>query len=95
MQPTFFRKASASVVGPTSDIVKPAHVGLLDYEVELALVIGAPIPVGTRITDANIADYVAGLVLTNDVSAREAATDQGASSTSRSRTRHSPRPVRG
>lgn len=77
VQPTFFRKASASVVGPTSDIVKPAHVGLLDYEVELALVIGAPIPVGTRITDANIADYVAGLVLTKDVSAREVQLTKG------------------
>jgi len=33
IQPTFFRKASGSVVGPTSPIVKPAHVRLLDYEV--------------------------------------------------------------
>jgi len=71
IQPTFFRKASGSVVGPTSDIVRPGHVRLLDYEVELGLVIGDPVPVGTTITDANIADYVAGLVIANDISARD------------------------
>ena len=71
VQPTFFRKASGSVVGPSSDIVKPGHVRLLDYEVELGLVVGAPVPVGTTLTQANLADYVAGLVITNDVSARD------------------------
>jgi 2-keto-4-pentenoate hydratase/2-oxohepta-3-ene-1,7-dioic acid hydratase in catechol pathway len=68
---TFFRKASASVSGPTDPIVKPAHVRLLDYEVELGLVFGATMPIGTRVTPGNIADFVAGLVVTNDVSARD------------------------
>jgi len=68
---TFFRKASASINGPFDDIVKPSHVALLDYEVEIGLVIGRAIPVGTSISDANLADYVAGLVVTNDVSARD------------------------
>ncbi|OBK27636.1 fumarylacetoacetase [Mycobacterium asiaticum] len=68
---TFFRKASASICGPFDDIVKPAHVQLLDYEVEIGLVIGHPIPVGTSISDTNLADFIAGLVVTNDVSARD------------------------
>lgn len=68
---TFFRKASASICGPSADIVKPAHVQLLDYEVEIGLVIGRPIAVGTSISDTNLADYIAGLVVTNDVSARD------------------------
>lgn len=68
---TFFRKASASICGPNADIVKPAHVQLLDYEVEIGLVIGRPIAVGTSISDTNLADYIAGLVVTNDVSARD------------------------
>lgn len=68
---TFFRKASASISGPFADIVKPRHVRLLDYEVEIGLVIGCSIPVGTEITEANLADYIAGLVVTNDVSARD------------------------
>src|SRR5580693_628734 len=32
---TFFRKASGSIAGPVDDIVTPAHVRLLDYEVEI------------------------------------------------------------
>ncbi len=68
---TFFRKASASINGPFDDIVKPQHVKLLDYEVEIGLVIGRAIPVGTSISDANLADFIAGLVVTNDVSARD------------------------
>jgi 2-keto-4-pentenoate hydratase/2-oxohepta-3-ene-1,7-dioic acid hydratase in catechol pathway len=68
---TFFRKASASISGPFDEIVKPSHVRLLDYEVEIGLVIGQPIPVGTSISDANLAEFIAGLVVTNDVSARD------------------------
>jgi 2-keto-4-pentenoate hydratase/2-oxohepta-3-ene-1,7-dioic acid hydratase in catechol pathway len=68
---TFFRKASASISGPFDDIVKPAHVKFLDYEVEIGVVIGRDIPVGTQISESNLADYIAGLVVTNDVSARD------------------------
>ncbi len=68
---TFFRKASGSITGPVGDIVKPTHVRLLDYEVEIGLVIGRDVPVGTTITADNLAGYVCGLVVTNDVSARD------------------------
>jgi 2-keto-4-pentenoate hydratase/2-oxohepta-3-ene-1,7-dioic acid hydratase in catechol pathway len=68
---TFFRKASGSVTGPFGDIVKPEHVKLLDYELEIGLVIGRELPVATEVTEANLADYVSGLVVTNDVSARD------------------------
>jgi len=68
---TFFRKASGSITGPVAEIVKPRHVRLLDYEVEIGLVIGRDIRVGTTISADNLADYVCGLVVTNDVSARD------------------------
>src|ERR1700741_1168108 len=68
---TFFRKASASINGPLDDIVKPSHVKLLDYEVEIGIVFGRAIPVGTTISDANLAEFIAGLVVANDVSARD------------------------
>jgi 2-keto-4-pentenoate hydratase/2-oxohepta-3-ene-1,7-dioic acid hydratase in catechol pathway len=68
---TFFRKASGSITGPSGDIVKPSHVRFLDYEVEIGLVISREIAVGTEISEANLADYIAGLVVTNDVSARD------------------------
>lgn len=69
--PTFFRKASSSITGATATIVRPAHVRLLDYEVELGLVIGAPLPLGTAVTESTLPRYVAGLVVANDISARD------------------------
>ena len=68
---TFFRKSSASISGPFDDIVKPSHVQFLDYEVEIGLVIGRDIPVGTAISESALSDYIAGVVVTNDVSARD------------------------
>lgn len=68
---TFFRKSSASLSDPYGQIIRPPHVKLLDYEVEIGLVIGRDIPVGTTITDTSLADYVVGLIVTNDVSARD------------------------
>src|SRR3984893_17997728 len=67
----FFRKASGSISGPFDDIIKPGHVRLLDYEVEIGLVIGHDVPVGTTITETNLSDYICGLVVANDVSARD------------------------
>ncbi|MEV6238515.1 fumarylacetoacetate hydrolase family protein [Lentzea sp. NPDC051838] len=54
----FFRKSSGSISGPYDDVLKPAHVRLLDYEAEIGLVMGAD-------------NQIAGLVITNDVSARD------------------------
>lgn len=68
---TFFRKASGSIAGPRDEVVRPAHVRLLDYEVEIGLVFGRVMPVGSAVTDDTLADYVAGLVIANDVSARD------------------------
>ena len=61
---TFFRKTSGSINGPFDTIIKPPHVKLLDYEVEIGLVIGHDMPVGTEITESNLADFIAGLVAT-------------------------------
>ncbi|WP_067975591.1 fumarylacetoacetate hydrolase family protein [Mycolicibacter icosiumassiliensis] len=68
---TFFRKASASITGPFADVVKPSHVRLLDYEVEIGLVVGRDIPVGATVSEADLPQLIAGLVVTNDVSARD------------------------
>ncbi|MEU2102294.1 fumarylacetoacetate hydrolase family protein [Nocardia sp. NPDC004085] len=68
---TFFRKASGSISGPHDDVIRPAHVQLLDYEVEIGLVFGHEMPVGSEVSAENLANYVAGLVVTNDISARD------------------------
>ncbi|MGH4032144.1 fumarylacetoacetate hydrolase family protein [Actinomycetota bacterium Odt1-20B] len=75
--PTFFRKASGSVSGPGDPILRPPHVRFLDYEVELGLVMGAPLPVGTTVAEGDLPSYVAGLVVTNDVSARDVQLTKG------------------
>jgi len=66
--PTLFAKAPGSVIGPDAPIVIPRHVTQPDYEGELAVVIG------TRARDVARADaleYVAGLTIAHDVSARD------------------------
>ncbi len=68
---TFFRKASGSISGPFDDIIKPDHVRLLDYEVEIGVVIARELCVGAAVTAENLSHYIAGLVVTNDVSARD------------------------
>jgi 2-keto-4-pentenoate hydratase/2-oxohepta-3-ene-1,7-dioic acid hydratase in catechol pathway len=68
---TFFRKTSGSISGPYDDVVRPSHVRFLDYEVEIGVVIGRELPVGIEVTEDNWTSFVAGLVVTNDVSARD------------------------
>ncbi|NIB40125.1 fumarylacetoacetate hydrolase family protein [Pseudomaricurvus alkylphenolicus] len=67
----FFNKSSASVCSGDSDVVRPNHVQLLDYEVELGLVIGADTDTSMEISDDNIHEVIAGIVIGNDISARD------------------------
>lgn len=68
-QPYHFLKATSCSVGPTDDIVLPSADHRIDWEVELAAVIGRP----AKNVDAEHAlDHVAGFVIVNDVSCRAA-----------------------
>jgi 2-keto-4-pentenoate hydratase/2-oxohepta-3-ene-1,7-dioic acid hydratase in catechol pathway len=75
--PVFFRKSSASISGPSDDLVRPGHVRLLDYELEVGLVMGRELAIGTTVTDDDLPGYVAGLVICNDVSARDVQLEKG------------------
>jgi len=66
-----FSKPPSSICGPQDDIVRPAGCELLDYEIELALVLKRDLPAHTAVTAETLLDYVGGLTLTNDVSARD------------------------
>jgi 2-keto-4-pentenoate hydratase/2-oxohepta-3-ene-1,7-dioic acid hydratase in catechol pathway len=68
---TFFRKTSGAISGPNDDIIQPDHVRFLDYEAEVGVLIGRELRVGTQVTLDTWATFVAGLVVTNDVSARD------------------------
>ncbi|MES1939975.1 fumarylacetoacetate hydrolase [Salinisphaera sp. T5B8] len=67
----FFTKSSASITGPRGEIVKPAHVQLLDYEIELTLVLGKQTHGPVDVTADNLHEFVAGICIGNDVSARD------------------------
>jgi 2-keto-4-pentenoate hydratase/2-oxohepta-3-ene-1,7-dioic acid hydratase in catechol pathway len=72
-----FTKSTASLSAPDDDIVTPPHVRLLDYEVELGIVVGKATDGPVTVTDHDLADYVGALVLANDVSARDIQLPQG------------------
>jgi 2-keto-4-pentenoate hydratase/2-oxohepta-3-ene-1,7-dioic acid hydratase in catechol pathway len=67
-EPRLFVKMATSVIGPDEAIVCPKGITKLDWEVELAAVVGRTMKdVGVK----DALDHVAGYVLLNDVSARE------------------------
>jgi 2-keto-4-pentenoate hydratase/2-oxohepta-3-ene-1,7-dioic acid hydratase in catechol pathway len=67
----FFEKSDASINAPVGTIVRPAHVRLLDYEVELALVFRKAISGPVTVTAENLHEYLFGMTIANDVSARD------------------------
>jgi 2-keto-4-pentenoate hydratase/2-oxohepta-3-ene-1,7-dioic acid hydratase in catechol pathway len=67
----FFRKASSCLAPADTDIVLPRHVEFLDYEVEIGLVFSCDVDAPVEVTEEALARYVGGLVLLNDVSARD------------------------
>lgn len=74
---TFFTKASSSLTGPYEDVVRPAHVKLLDYEIELGLVIGRDLTTGVQVKPDRLHEVLAGITIVNDVSARDVQLPQG------------------
>lgn len=72
-----FSKADSSLCGAYTEIIRPAHVQLLDYEIELGLIIGSEITGPVEVTEENLHQFVAGLVIFNDVSARDVQLLQG------------------
>lgn len=67
-EPGFFSKFPSSVVGPDTEVVIPAADSQVDYEVELAIVIGIP---GRNITRGRAYEHIFGYTLINDISGRD------------------------
>src|SRR4029453_3467604 len=59
------------------DIVRPAQVRLLDYEVELGIVLGKAITGPVTVTEDDLPEYIGPFVLANNVSARDVQLPQG------------------
>jgi 2,4-didehydro-3-deoxy-L-rhamnonate hydrolase len=66
-EPGFFAKFPSSVCGPGDPVKLPGPASTVDYEVELAVVIGMP---GRDITPQAAMDHVFGYTVVNDVSDR-------------------------
>lgn len=68
-RPVLFAKTPNALSGPNDPILLPRSSGQVDWEVELAVVVGRQ---GKRIRRAEAMDYIAGFCVMNDVSARQA-----------------------
>ncbi len=73
-EPVMFFKATTSLVGPDDDLVIPKNGQKVDWEVELAVVVGKK---GTYIEKEDALEYVAGYVLHNDYSERAFQLERG------------------
>jgi 2,4-didehydro-3-deoxy-L-rhamnonate hydrolase len=66
-----FTKAQSCIAPANTDVVRPGRVRFLDYEIELGLVLKRDVTAPVTVTDANLAEFVAGAVIVNDYSARD------------------------
>ena len=66
--PTLFSKYAETLVGAHDDIQRPVETDALDWECELAVVIGAPV---RRATTAQAETVIAGFATLNDITARD------------------------
>ena len=67
-QPVFYFSNTASIQGPDADVRKPPDTNALDYELELAVVIGKE---GRDVPVDEADSYIAGFTILNDWSARD------------------------
>ncbi|MGN6284434.1 MAG: fumarylacetoacetate hydrolase family protein [Afipia sp.] len=66
-EPIVFMKANTSLCGPNDNVEKPRGSTKLDWEVELAIIIGSR---AKYVSEADALKYVAGYAVCNDVSER-------------------------
>jgi 2,4-didehydro-3-deoxy-L-rhamnonate hydrolase len=75
-EPIVFYKADTSISGPNDDIIQPRNSTKLDWEVEIAVVIGSK---AQYLDEAEAEQAIAGYCIVNDVSERSFQIDRGGS----------------
>ena len=73
-EPILFNKSSGCIQGPNDPIIKPLNANKLDYEVEVAMVIGKE---AKNVKEENSQDYIFGYCIVNDISERSWQKDRG------------------
>lgn len=68
-RPAYYKANALNVIGTDADIVWPFYAEKMDYELELACVIGRK---GKDISKAQAMDHIFGFTIYNDISARDA-----------------------
>lgn len=74
---TIFTKAPSSITSADAAVTRPAHVQLLDYEIELGLVLRRDLPAGTVVREDDLGQWLAGVTIVNDLSARDVQLPEG------------------
>jgi 2-keto-4-pentenoate hydratase/2-oxohepta-3-ene-1,7-dioic acid hydratase in catechol pathway len=74
VEPLLFLKPSSSVIGPGAPIVLPPQSSRVDYEAELAVVIGKT---ARKVNAKEARDYILGFTCLNDVTARDLQSKDG------------------
>ena len=73
-EPILFNKSSGCIQGPNDSIVKPKEANKMDYEVEVAVVIGKE---AKYVSQDKAQDYVFGYCMVNDISERSWQKERG------------------
>lgn len=66
-----FTKAQSCICAADSAVIKPSIVKFLDYEIELGLIMRREITGKVAVSEQNLHEFIAGLVIVNDYSARD------------------------
>jgi len=67
-EPIIFIKPHTTIIGPNENIIKPSFVKQLDYEAELAIIMGRK---AKNVPVSKAKSYIFGYTILNDVSARD------------------------
>ena len=73
-EPIVFNKSSGCIQGPNDPIVKPKTANKMDYEVEVAMIIGKK---GKNISESRAHDHIFGYCIVNDISERSWQKERG------------------
>lgn len=74
---TIFTKAPSCITSADAPVICPPRVQLLDYEIELGLVLRRDLPSDTAVSPDTLGDWLAGVTIVNDLSARDVQLPQG------------------
>ena len=73
-KPVLFAKSNNAIIKDGDDIIYPSQTKELDYEVELAVVIGRK---AKNIYESEVIDYIYGYTIMNDITARDLQKEEG------------------